>query len=142
MTSKGVKAKPPLINQHCIIYKFSCNLCDIDYDRYTSRHLFQCIAEHKHSSIGKHLKEEHSLLQINLQDQFTVLKKCRTKFDCLIYEMLFIRSIKSKLTTIQFNLRRTFYITIEYFNTSSIPYILSHYLYYIYNRQFYHVLGI
>ena len=89
--------------------------------------LFQRIAEHKLSSIGKHLKEEHSLQPANLQDQFTVLKECRTKFDCLIYEMLFIRSIKSKLNTIQFNLHQTFYITIEYFNTFSIPYIFSHY---------------
>ena len=53
----------------------------------------------KHFSIGKHLKEEHSLQLTNLRDQFTVLKKCRTKFDCLIYEMLFIGSIKTKLST-------------------------------------------
>ena len=48
---KGVEAKPPLINQHCLVYKFSCDLCDTDYVGYTSRHLFQRIAEHKHSSI-------------------------------------------------------------------------------------------
>ena len=36
MTSKGVEAKPLLINQHCVIYKFSCDLCDIDYVGYTS----------------------------------------------------------------------------------------------------------
>jgi len=27
----------------------------------------------------------HNLRETNLQDQFTVLKKCRTKLDCLIY---------------------------------------------------------
>ena len=77
---KGVEVKPPLINQHCVVYKFSCDLCDTDYVGYTSRHLFQRIAEHVHvpSSIGKHLKEEHRLQAIRLQDQFTVLKKCRT----------------------------------------------------------------
>ena len=96
---KVVEAKPPLINQHCIVYKFSCDLCDTDYVGYTSRHLFQRIAEHKHSAIGKHLREEHNLQATNLQDQFTMLKKCRTKFDCLIYEMLFIRNIKPKLNT-------------------------------------------
>ena len=48
---KGVEAKPPLINQHCLAYKFSCDLCDTDYVGYTSRHLFRRIAEHKHSSI-------------------------------------------------------------------------------------------
>ena len=96
---KGVEVKPPLINQHCVVYKFSCDLCDTDYVGYTSRHLFQRIAEHKHSAIGKHLQEEHRLQPTNLQDQFRVLKKCRTKFDCLIYEMLFIRNIKPKLNT-------------------------------------------
>ena len=57
------------------------------------------IAKHKHSAIGKHLQEEHRLQPTNLQDQFTVLKKCRTKFDCLIYDNLFIRNIKPKLNT-------------------------------------------
>ena len=33
---KGVEAKPPVINQHCIVYKFSCDLCGIDYVGYTS----------------------------------------------------------------------------------------------------------
>ena len=28
---KVVEAKPPLINQHCVVYKFACNLCDADY---------------------------------------------------------------------------------------------------------------
>ena len=96
---KDVEVKPPLINQHCVVYKFSCDLCDTDYVGYTSRHLFQRIAEHKHSAIGKHLQEEHRLQPTNLQDQFRVLKKCRTKFDCLIYEMLFTRNIKPKLNT-------------------------------------------
>ena len=68
MTSKGVEAKPPLITQHCIGYKFSCDLCDIDYVGYTSQHPFQRITEHKHSSTGKHLKDEHSLQPTNLQD--------------------------------------------------------------------------
>ena len=35
-----------------------------------------------------------SILQgYNVQDQYTVLKKCCTKLDCLFYEMLFIRNI-------------------------------------------------
>ena len=53
---KVVEVKPPLISQHCVVYKFSCDLCDTDYVGYTSRHLFQRIAGHKHSAIGKHLK--------------------------------------------------------------------------------------
>ena len=84
--------------QHCVVYKFACNLCDADYVGFTSRHLFQHIAEHKYSAIGQHLKEDHNE-GYSVQDQFTVLKKYRTKLDCLLYKMLFIRNIKPKLNT-------------------------------------------
>ena len=96
---KVVQAKLPLINQHCVVYKFACKLCDADSVGFTSRHLFQRIAEHKYSAIGQHLTEDHKLQDYSVQDQFTVLKKCRTKLDCLLYEMLFIRNIKPKLNT-------------------------------------------
>ena len=43
---KVVEAKPPLINQQCVVYKFKCDLCDVDYVGYTCRHLFQRIEEH------------------------------------------------------------------------------------------------
>ena len=35
----------------------------------------------------------------DLQKQFTSLKKCRGKLECLIYEMLFIKDKKPKLNT-------------------------------------------
>ena len=47
------------MNQQCIVYHFSCDLCDADYVGYTTRHLFQRVAEHKYSAIGKHLTEAH-----------------------------------------------------------------------------------
>ena len=57
---KIAEAKPPLINQQCVIYEFTCNLCDADYVGYTSRHLFQRIYENKHCAIGKHLRDAHN----------------------------------------------------------------------------------
>ena len=33
----------------------------------------------------------------DLRDQFTIVRKCRGKLDCLIYEMLFIKEKKPKL---------------------------------------------
>ena len=57
---------------HCIIYKFSSDLCDTDFVGYTSLHLFQHITEHNHSATGKHVKEEHKLQATDLQEQFTV----------------------------------------------------------------------
>ena len=57
------------------------------------------IEEHKHSAIGKHLRDAHNQRNKDLQEQFTILKKCRGKFECLIYEMLFIQEMKPKLNT-------------------------------------------
>ena len=48
------KKKPPIVNNQCVVYKFQCDLCDIDYVEYTTRHLHQGIGEHKHSAIGRH----------------------------------------------------------------------------------------
>ena len=52
--------------------------------------LFQRIEEHKHSAIGKHLRDAHNQNK-DPREQFIVLKKCRGRFECLIYEMLFIQ---------------------------------------------------
>ena len=61
--------------------------------------LFQRINEHKHSVIGKHLRDAHNLRNKDPRDQFTILKKCRRKLDCLIYEMPFIENKKPTLNT-------------------------------------------
>ena len=96
---KVAEAKPPLINQQCVVYEFRCDLCDADYVGYTHRHLFQRIEEQKHSAIGKHLRDAHNRMNKDLQKQFIILKKCRGKLECLIYEMLFIKDKKPKLNT-------------------------------------------
>ena len=71
--------------QSNVVNKFECNLCDADYVGYTTQHLHQCINEQKYSAIGKH-PEEHGLSKADLEEkQFAVLKKCRSKFDCLIF---------------------------------------------------------
>ena len=50
-------------------------------------------------AIGRHL-EQHGLSRTDLVDkQFSVLKKCRSKFDCLIFEMLFIKELNPQLNT-------------------------------------------
>ena len=46
--------KPSIVNKQCVVYNFSCDLCDADYVGYTARHLHQRIAEHKNSAIGRH----------------------------------------------------------------------------------------
>ena len=96
---KVTKPKPPLINEQCVVYEYKCDLCDAGYVGNTCRHLFQRINERKHSVTGKHLRDVHNLRNKDLRDQFTILKKCRRKLDCLIYEMLFIKNKKPTLNT-------------------------------------------
>ena len=42
-------------------------------------------------------KNVHGTMPQDLLKRFEVLKKCRNKFDCLVYEMLFIRTLKPNL---------------------------------------------
>ena len=60
---------------------------------YTCRHLYQRVEEHKSSAVGVHFKNCHKSLK-HFDTNFTVLRQCKTKFDCLVYEMLFIKELK------------------------------------------------
>ena len=83
------EVKPPVVNQQCLVYKFKCELCDAGYVGFTRRHLHQGVDEHKGPSlICKHYCEKHLLVPKDLSKNFTVLKKCTNKFDCLVYEIL------------------------------------------------------
>ena len=117
---KVTEPKPPLINEQCVVYEYKCDLCDADYVGYTCRHLFQRINylnERKHSVIGKHLRDVHNLRNKDLRDQFTILKKCRRKLDCLIYEMRFIKNKQKQknqhLTLNLTPLKQILYLTVQ-----------------------------
>ena len=95
---KPKEIKPLIVNQQCVVYHFSCDdLCDADYVGYTARHLHQRIAEHKNLAIGKHLLEAHGSKNLLKESQFRVLRKCQGKFDCLVFEMLWIKNPKPNL---------------------------------------------
>ena len=53
--------------------------------------------EHKRSVIGNHVREQHGNKPCEIAKNFRVLRKCSNKFDCLIFEMFFIRDLKPKL---------------------------------------------
>jgi len=63
------------------------------------RHLHQRVEEHNNvsSSIGKRFRSEHFLAPKDLNRNFKILKKCKNKFDCLIYEMFFIHELRPSL---------------------------------------------
>ena len=93
------EAKPPIVNEQCVVYNFQCDLCDVRYVGYTRGHLHNHVKGHKQqsSATAKHYKNRHRMIPRDLLKRFQVLKKCRNKFDCLVYEMLFIRTlIKAK----------------------------------------------
>ena len=73
---RETELKPSIVNQQSVVYEYKCDLCDTNYIGYTRRHLHQRVEEHKHSVIGKHLKDEHSVRPSNLRENFTILKKC------------------------------------------------------------------
>ena len=91
------EAKPPIVNEQCVVYNFQCDLCAAGYVQvcYTCGHLHNRVKGHKQqsSSIAKHYKNVHGTIPQDLLKRFEVLKKCRNKFDCLVYEMLFISQI-------------------------------------------------
>ena len=91
--------KNPITHQQCVVYHFKCDLRDADYVGYTCQHLYQCMDEHKGSVIGKHVRDQHGRDPSDVSRIFKILPKCQSKFDCLIYEMLFIKDLKPTLNT-------------------------------------------
>ena len=93
------ETKPPGVNQQFVVYSFQCDLCDAGYVGYTRGHLHNHVKGHKQqsSAIAKHYKNVHGKIPHDLRKRLEVLKKCRNKFECLVYEMLFIRALKPNL---------------------------------------------
>ena len=94
---KPRESKPSIVNQGCVFYHFICDLCDADYVSYTARHLFQRVTEHKNSAIGNHFHEAHGRRDLLNESHFKILRKCQGKFDCLVFEMLYIKKFKPNL---------------------------------------------
>ncbi|XP_078372723.1 LOW QUALITY PROTEIN: uncharacterized protein LOC144656372 [Oculina patagonica] len=94
------EVKPLVVNQQSCVYHFKCDLCDAGYVGFTRWHLHQRVDEHKNasSSIGKHYREEHSLAPKDLTMNFLILKKCKNKFDCPIFEMFFIHKLRPTMS--------------------------------------------
>ena len=70
-----------------------------NYVEFTARHLHERISEHRYSAIGKHLETQHGNNRTKTDHLFKFLKKCNSKFDCSVYEMLYIKDIKPSLNT-------------------------------------------
>ena len=89
--------KPQLIDKQCVVYNFKCDQCDAGYVGYTRGHLFVRVSGHrsKTSSVRKHYDNRHpGRIPDDLHSCFKVLKKCQSKFDCLVNEMLLIKQLR------------------------------------------------
>ena len=49
------------------------------------------------SSVGQHMMTKHDLDKPELKAHFTILRECKSKFDCLVHEMLLIRERQPSL---------------------------------------------
>ena len=98
---KPREIKLPIVNQQCVVYSFTCDLCDSDYVGYTVRHLHQRIVEHKNSAFGKHFLTAHGDTSLLKGSQSHILKKS-------VKENLTVSSIRcSSLSSAILDLTRT-----------------------------------
>ena len=106
---KEHEIKPQIVNQQSVVYRFQRDLCDAGYVGYTHGHLHTRVEGHrqKKSSTSKHYHEQHSEVPNDLLKRFTILKKCRKKFDCLVNETLFIRPKTHSERAKRFNTRKS-----------------------------------
>ena len=61
-------------------HKLKCDLCNVDYIGYTTRHLHQRVEEHKSqvSATECHMKTEHNLTKPDNKHYFKILKRCKS----------------------------------------------------------------
>ena len=83
-----------------------CLMSSIQPDTFIS----QRIVEHKNSAIGRHFLEAHGNNNLFKENQCTVLRKCQSKFDCLVYEMLLIKNLKPNLNTLTDSTRAELFV--------------------------------
>ena len=105
-TIKVKEQKPPIVNQQSAVYDFTskCDLCDALIMSAIR------VEEHKGSAIGRHIKEQHGKEPDSIEKNFKILRKCQSKLDSLIFEMLFIRLLKPKLNKQSDSLRAKLFV--------------------------------
>ena len=68
------------------------------------------IIHDRYSAIGGHLRDAHENIDLLNETKSRMLKKCSTKWDCLVYEMLYIRTIRPNLNTQSDSIRATLFV--------------------------------
>ena len=55
------------------------------------------IEEHKGGVMGKHILDNHHGTIDNIHQQFNILRSCKDKLECFIYEIFFIQVLRPTL---------------------------------------------
>ena len=90
-----LKADVPKFLATKVVYKFVCSQdANVAYIGYTNRTLKERVAEHRTSctAVSNHASECSTCKSVGISiDNFQILKKCRNKFDTMIYEAMCIK---------------------------------------------------
>ena len=78
------------------------------------------VEEHKGSTIRNHDREQHGRDPSDIHLSFKIFRKCQSKFDCLISEMLFIKDLKPTLNKLSDSIRAELFICCRVFYISFI----------------------
>ena len=66
--------------------------------------------------IGKHFHEAHGRSDLLNESHFKILRKYQGKFDCLVFEMLYIKKFKSNLNVRTDSIRAKLFVSlVNYF---------------------------
>ena len=79
--------KPPIVKQQCVVYSFTCDLCDSYNVGFTARLLLNELLYIKTLPSVNTLREPMEIQTSSEKASFVFQKKCQ---DCLVYEMLFV----------------------------------------------------
>ena len=67
---------------------------------------------------GKHFHDAHGRSDLLNESHFKIVRKCQGKFDCLVFEMLYIKKFKPNLNVQADSIRAKLFVTYDFRNYS------------------------
>ena len=78
---KVAEAKPPLKNQQCVVFKLKFDLCDAIM-LVILADTFSNALKNTNNLLLENTCDAHNRKKKDIREQFTILNKCRGKFEC------------------------------------------------------------
>ena len=106
----SLKCQTPAALVSNVVYKFTClRDANLFYIGKTKRHFDTRVAEHlnltseRPTAVADHVSVCSACQTCHLKDNFKIIKKCNSDFDCQIHEALLIQKLNPKLNVQLFN---------------------------------------